>query len=170
MAALCYHRADNLPVTLRLPQEVLARSNHYGSPADTLSSPSQHCYHPNETVKGIKTSQKGTVYEPIVYTSAGNSFSYWILIRLLPALSPLGCLPQVCVSLSESWCFLKHRTLNHCLDSLHFSNGASWMVYIFVICKKFLISTILYLIKRCETTVLFDSQYNISCLLFHVKS
>ena len=76
MAILCYHRADKLPVTLRLPQEVLARSNQYGSPANTLSSPSQHCYHPNETVKGIEMSQKGTVYEPIVYTSVGNSFSY----------------------------------------------------------------------------------------------
>ena len=76
MASLCYHRADKLPVTLKLPQEVLVRSNHYGSPADTLSSPSQHCYYPNETVKGIETSQKGTVYEPIVYTLAGNSFSY----------------------------------------------------------------------------------------------
>ena len=163
MASLCYHRADKLPVTLKLPQDVLARSNHYGSPADTLSSPSQHCYYPNETVKGIETSQKGTVYEPIVYTLAGNSFSYWILTRLLPALSPLGCLPQLCVSLPESWCSLRHRTLNHCLNLLHFSNGASWMVYIFVIHIKFLISSILYLIKGCEITALFDSRYNISC-------
>ena len=163
MASLCYHRADKLPVTLKLPQEVLARSNHYGSPADTLSSPSQHCYYPNETVKGIETSQKGTIYEPIVYTLAGNSFSYWILTRLLPALSPLGCLPQLCVSLPESWCSLRHRTLNHCLNLLHFSNGASWMVYIFVIHIKFLISSILYLIKGCEITALFDSRFNISC-------
>lgn len=63
-----------------------------------------------------------------VYLSS-NSFSFRALTGSLLFLPPLGCLPQLFLSLPEIECSLKYRTLDNGPDSLHFRDGASWMVY-----------------------------------------